>query len=381
MVDDLEKGLEGVLVDESELSYIDGDEGTLLYRGYHIDDLAAEASFEEVLYLLWHGTLPTRSELETFTESMTREAAIDEDMYGTLEALAAADEHPMSALRTGASMLSAYEPERGADHEDLEASLRMGRRITAKLPTILAAYERIRAGEEPVDPDPSLDLAANFLYMLHGEEPSSLAAETFDMALILHADHGMNASTFTALVIASTMADVYCGVTGGIGALSGPLHGGANQDVMEVLMEIDESDLDPEDWIRQAVDEGRRIPGHGHRVYNVKDPRAHILGEKARQLGGEGEMPWYEYASTIESYLAEQGLPEKGIAPNVDFYSGAVYDQLGIPMDAFPAVFAISRVGGWIGHILEYQSDNRLIRPRARYTGPGERSFPTIDER
>ncbi|ELZ01637.1 2-methylcitrate synthase/citrate synthase II [Natrialba chahannaoensis JCM 10990] len=382
MADDLKKGLEGVLVAESDLSSIDGDAGRLIYRGYAIEDLARGASYEEVLYLLWNGHLPSEDELASFTEALTEERTVSDDVLATMERLADAGERPMAALRTAVSMFSATEPETDADPENLDATLRKGRRITAKIPTALAAFERYRLGEEPVDPDPNLGLAANFLYMLTGEQPDDIAAETFDQALILHADHGLNASTFTSMVIGSTMADIYSAVTGGISALSGPLHGGANQDVMEVLIEIDESDLDHREWVEQATDEGRRIPGFGHRVYNVKDPRAKILEERSKELAANGDDKWYNYTTTIEQYLSEEkGLVEKGIAPNVDFYSGSVYYQLGIPIDMYTPIFAMSRTGGWIAHVLEYQDDNRLIRPRARYTGPEDQEFVPITER
>ena len=382
MADDLKKGLEGVLVAESGLSSIDGDAGRLIYRGYSIEDLARGASYEEVLYLLWHGELPTADELESFAAALSEEREVHDDVLDVMERLAAADERPMAALRTAVSMFSAYEPETDADPEDLEATMRKGRRITAKIPTALAAFERYRLGEEPVDPHPDLGLAANFLYMLTGEEPSDVHAETFDQALILHADHGLNASTFTSMVIGSTMADIYSAVTGGVSALSGPLHGGANQDVMEVLMEIDESNLDPLDWVEQATDDGRRIPGFGHRVYNVKDPRAKILQERSKELAESGDSKWYDITTTIEEYLSkEKGLAEKGIAPNVDFYSGSVYYQLGIPIDMYTPIFAMSRAGGWVGHVLEYQEDNRLIRPLSRYTGPEDQEFVPVDER
>ncbi len=382
MADELQKGLEGVLVAESELSSIDGDAGRLIYRGYTIEDLARGASYEEVVYLLWHGELPTAAELTAFTEALNDERDVHDDVLATMERLADAGERPMAALRTAVSMFSAYEPETDADPDDLDATLRQGRRITAKIPTALAAFERYRLGEAPIDPHPDLGLAANFLYMLTGEEPSDIHAETFDQALILHADHGLNASTFTSMVIGSTMADIYSAVTGGVSALSGPLHGGANQDVMEVLHEIDESDLDHREWVEQANEEGRRIPGFGHRVYNVKDPRAGILQERSKELADEGESKWYDYTTTIEQYLSEeQGLAEKGIAPNVDFYSGSVYYQLGIPIDMYTPIFAMSRASGWVGHVLEYQEDNRLIRPRARYTGPEDQAFVPIEDR
>jgi citrate synthase len=386
MSDELRKGLEGVLVAESSLSFIDGDSGTLVYRGYAIEDLAEQASFEEVLYLLWNGELPTHEELAAFTESMAAERSVDESVLDTAAALAAADEEPMAAVRTLVSFLSAEDPDPEPDDEaaSMAAAQRKGRRITAKLPTVLAAFDRYRRGEEPVAPDEDLSHAANFLYMLTGEVPDEVAEETFDQALTLHADHGLNASTFTAMVVGSTLADLYSAVTGGIGALSGPLHGGANQDVMELLVDIDESGEDPVAYVdRKREEEGWRVPGMGHRVYSVKDPRAVILEKRAAELGQtSGEAKWYEMADAIETHFAEdEGLAAKGIAPNVDFYSGTVYYQLGIPIDMFTPIFAMSRVGGWIGHTLEYQSDNRLIRPRARYTGETDRSFPPIDER
>ncbi|MDZ5812142.1 citrate synthase [Halorubrum sp. AD140] len=386
MSDELKRGLEGVLVAESELSHVDGEVGKLVYRGYDIEDLARGASYEEVLYLLWHGSLPTRGELDAFTADLAAERAVDDDVLDTVRTLADAGERPMAALRTATSMLSAYDPDSADDADDdgdvAETARRQGRRITAKIPTILAAFQRARQGDDPVAPDPELSHAGNFLYMLTGAEPDDVSEETFDMALTLHADHGLNASTFTAMVIGSTMADVYSGVTGGIGALSGSLHGGANQDVMEVLQEIDDSEKDPVAWVKDAREDGRRIPGFGHRVYKVKDPRARILEEKLRDLSeSSGDTTWLEYTTAIEEYLTEQGLPEKGIAPNVDFYSGSVYDSLGIPVDMYTPIFAMSRAGGWIAHVAEYQTDNRLIRPRARYTGPESAEFVPIDDR
>ncbi len=383
MADDLQKGLEGVLVAESAMSDIDGEAGRLVYRGYDIETLAREASYEEVLSLLWNGELPGHDDLGAFTDAMADERAVDDAVIESLASLAAADERPMAALRTAVSMLSAREPEAAADPEDLDATRRKGRRVVAKIPTVLSAYDRLRRGEEPVEPRGDLDHASNFLYMLTGEEPSDVAAETFDEALILHADHGLNASTFTAMVIASTLADVYSAVTGGIGALSGPLHGGANQDVMEALQELDESPMGPREWVEARVEAGERIPGWGHRVYRTKDPRAKLLQAKLEDLSeADGERKWLEYTTTIEDYLTDVvGLPDDGIAPNVDFYSGSVYHKLGIPIDMYTPIFAMARAGGWVGHVLEYQTDNRLIRPRARYTGPREREFAPIDER
>ena len=380
MADDLKKGLEGVLVAESELSSIDGDEGRLIYCGYTIEELARGASYEEVLYLLWHGHLPNEAELKEFSTAMAEERDVDEAVLETTQTLAAADANPMAALRTIVSELSAFDADAGADPIDEEANLRKGRRITAKIPTILAAFERARRDEAFVSPREDLSHAANFLYMLNGEEPDEVLAETFDQALVLHADHGLNASTFSAMVTASTLADLHAAITSAIGTLSGSLHGGANQDVMEMLKEVDESEMDPLEWVETALEEGRRVPGFGHRVYNVKDPRANILGEKSEALGeAAGDMRWYEMSVTIEEHLAE----EKGLAPNVDFYSASTYYQMGIPVDLYTPIFAMSRAGGWIAHVLEQYDDNRLIRPRSRYVGPNpeETEFVPLEDR
>jgi citrate synthase len=378
MSEELKKGLEGVLVAESSLSYIDGDAGKLVYRGYTIDDLARNASFEEVLYLLWHGHLPTAAELAEFDSSMATERRLDDEVVRFVRDLAAADEEPMAALRSIVSTLSAYDPDTDADPTDEDANLRKGRRITAKIPTALAAFARLRDGDEPVEPREDLDHASNFLYMLNGEEPDDVLAETFDMALVLHADHGLNASTFSATVTASTLSDLHASITSAVGTLSGSLHGGANQDVMEALLELDASGKDPIEWVEDRLDAGERVPGFGHRVYNVKDPRARILSDRSKTLGEAAGTPkWHDYSVAIEEYMAEN----KELAPNVDFYSASTYYQMGIPVDIYTPIFAMSRVGGWIAHVLEQYEDNRLIRPRARYVGPDERSVPPIEER
>jgi len=378
MTDELQKGLEGVLVGESELSKIDGDEGKLIYRGYTIEDLARGASFEEVIYLLWHGHLPTESELSAFESEMVAERPVDEDVMTTVRNLAEADENPMAALRTAVSMLSGYDDDAAAPATDTDATLRKGRHIAAKIPTILAAFTRIRDGDDPVAPREDLGHAANFLYMLNDEEPDQVLAETFDMALVLHADHGINASTFSAIITASTLSDPHSAVTSAIGTLKGPLHGGANQDVMEMLKDVDASDRDPVAWVKNALAEGRRVSGFGHRVYNVKDPRAKILGERSKELGeAAGDLKWYEYSTRIEEHLAEK----KGLAPNVDFYSASTYYQMGIPIDVYTPIFAMSRTAGWIAHVNEYLEDNRLIRPRARYVGPENETFVPIEDR
>ncbi len=379
MADEVKKGLEGVVVAESALSHINGDEGKLIYRGYTIEDLARGASYEEVLYLLWHGELPTRDELDAFSGEMSEAREVDDGVMETVRELAESDSEPMGALRTAVSMLATYDPDDAeSDPADREANLRKGRRITAKVPTILAAFTRIRNGDEPVEPRTDLGHAANFLYMLNDEEPDDVLADVFDQALVLHADHGLNASTFSAMVTASTLADLHSAVTSAIGTLSGSLHGGANANVMRMLKEVDDSDRDATEWIDNALDEGRRVAGFGHRVYNVKDPRAKILSEQSEELGeAAGDTKWYEMSVAIEEYIKE----EKGLAPNVDFYSASTYYQMGIPIDIYTPIFALSRVGGWIAHVLEQYDDNRLIRPRAKYTGDKDLEFVPIDER
>src|SRR6056297_478426 len=378
MSTELKRGLEGVVVTESGLSYINGDAGRLIYRGYAIEELARQASYEETLYLLWHGELPDSEQLSTFSEEMAAARELSDGVVEIIRNLAEADEEPMAALRTITSALAAYDPDADADVSDAAANLAKGRRITAKIPTALAAFVRLRDGNEPVEPREDLDHAANFLYMLNDEEPDEVLAETFDMALVLHADHGLNASTFSAMVTSSTLADLHSAVTSAIGTLAGSLHGGANANVMKMLKEIDNSQMDPVNWVVDAIDRGERIAGFGHRVYNVKDPRANILGEESEALGeAAGDTKWYEMSVAIEEYIAD----EKGLAPNVDFYSATTYYQMGIPIDLYTPIFAVSRVGGWLAHVLEQWEDNRLIRPRAKYIGPEDAEFVAVDDR
>ncbi|MEZ3144924.1 citrate synthase [Halobaculum sp. MBLA0143] len=378
MSDELKRGLEGVLVAESSLSHIDGAEGRLVYRGYPIEDLAEHASYEETLYLLWNGELPTADELSSFRNAMAADRDLPPEVTSAVTTLGQQDGDPMAALQTTVSMLSAYDDDHEAEPTDAEANVARGRRITAKLPTALATFARARDGDDPVAPREDLDHAANFLYMLNGEEPDDVAADVFDQALVLHADHGLNASTFGGMVTASTLADLHASVTGAIGALSGSLHGGANANVMRMLKEIDESDSDPLEWVEQALADGRRVAGFGHRVYDVKDPRAKILGQRSQELGeAAGDTRWYEMSHQIEEYIRE----EKGLAPNVDFYSASTYYKMGIPIDIYTPIFALSRVGGWIAHVLEQYDDNRLIRPRARYVGETDREWVPIEER
>ncbi|ELK53815.1 citrate synthase, partial [Haloferax sp. BAB-2207] len=313
------------------------------------------------------------------SDELAAHRGLDDGVLDVTRGLAEQDESPMAALRTLVSSMSAYDE--SADFEDVtdrEVNLEKAKRITAKMPSVLAAYARFRRGDDYVEPDESLNHAANFLYMLNGEEPNEVLAETFDMALVLHADHGLNASTFSAMVTSSTLSDLYSAVTSAIGTLSGSLHGGANANVMRMLKDVDDSDMDPTEWVKDALDRGERVAGFGHRVYNVKDPRAKILGAKSEALGeAAGDMKWYEMSVAIEEYIGE----EKGLAPNVDFYSASTYYQMGIPIDLYTPIFAVSRVGGWIAHVLEQYEDNRLIRPRARYTGEKDLDFTPVDER
>lgn len=380
----IHKGLDGVVIDESELSRVFGDQGRLIFRGYDIDAIAENGDFEETLYLMWHGELPTESEYQEFADSLAAQRTVPDEIMNLLRDLAAAGQHPMGALQAAVAALAGYDENANVDPEsDLDGVVEMGQSIAAKLATITAAYARLREGKEPVEPREDLSHAANFLYMLHGEVPKSSHVEAMDTALQIHMEHGTNASTFTTRVIASTLANPYEAVAGGIGALSGPLHGGANEDVLNMLGEIDESDKSVADWIDDRLDEGGVVYGYGHRVYNVKDPRAYILQEHAETLidteGGDDK--WYKLAREVESYMDSLGLEEKGIAPNVDFFSGTVYKQMEIPTDIYTNLFTMSRIGGWIGHIIEQYEDNRIIRPRAKYVGKVDLDWTSRDQR
>ena len=371
------RGLEGVVVTESELSYIDGTKGILIYRGYPIEELAEKSSFEEVLYLLWYGELPDEKTLAEFSDNLSNNRELPVGALKVIVELADQGETPMAALRTIVSMLSGYES--NTKHPiDPTLVLQQGVYITAKMPTILAAFDRVRNGEEIIPPRKNLSHAANFLYMLTGEEPDETKTNIFDTALILHCDHGINASTFAARVTVSTLSDLHSAITSAIGTLAGPLHGGANQRVMMMLLEIDASNHDPITWVKEHIENGNKIPGFGHRVYKTKDPRATILGDMSEELGAAaGDRRWHEYSISIENYLGQ----EKGLSANVDFYSASAYYQMGIPIDLYTPIFAISRIGGWVGHVIEQYSENRLIRPRANYTGPLDLKYLPINKR
>ncbi|WP_272505736.1 citrate synthase [Salinibacter ruber] len=369
------RGLEGVIALESELSSIDGDKGQLIYRGYDIHDLADHASFEEVVYLLRHGELPTQSELDDFSSHLRSERALPAPILNLLRETPA-DAHPMAVLRTAVSALALYDEE--ADTMEEAANHRKADRILAQIPTIIAAFDRLRKDKEPVAPLDHGSMAHNFLYMLNGEKPGAAAEDTFDVCLVLHADHGLNASTFTSRVIGSTLSDMYSAVSGSVGALKGRLHGGANQEVMRMLLDIDEKGADPTSYIRDRLDADERVMGFGHRVYNTMDPRAAILRTMVKELSEEaGDMKWYKYTTKIHETMTE----ETGIDPNVDFFSGPTYYQLGLDPDLFTTIFALSRTAGWTAHLMEQWADNRLIRPRAQYVGARDRTVAPIAER
>lgn len=362
------KGLEGVVALESRLSFIDGGQGELSYAGYDIRDLARNTSFEEVAWLLWKGELPTSSELDSLLHQLGAERTLPPM---TEELLRASPENaePMSVLRTGVSTLALFDGE--AESTGEEANLRKATRLTARMPVILAAFDRRRRGREPVRPERTGSTAESFLRLLSGERPGEEAVRTFDACLVLHAEHGLNASTFAARVIGATLSDMYSAITGAIGALKGPLHGGANIRVMEMLEEIDRSGVDPAEHVRGMLARKERIMGFGHRVYKTLDPRADILRDMLEALSEEqGTRKWYDMSMRI----METVKSEKGLHPNVDFFSASVYATLGIPRDLFTPIFAMSRVTGWTAHLLEQWRDNRLIRPRAAYIGPERRS-------
>ena len=367
-------GLEGVVAAESSIGDVDGTNGVLIYQGLNIHDLAEHSTFEETVFLLWHGRLPKREELDALRAELAASARLPEEVSELMRRFPA-DAEPMDALRTAVSALAFYDT--GSRDLSRESALRTATRLTAQLPVVVAAFERLRNGREPIEPKPELNLASNFLYMLSGEEPSERDARIFDVCLILHADHELNASTFTARVIAGTLADMYGAVTGAIAALSGPLHGGANTNVMKMLLEIGEPDR-AEGWLREALASKKKVMGFGHRVYKTEDPRSVWLRRFSRELGeAHGETRWIE----ILERLRELMFAEKKLYPNVDYYSGSAYYLMGVPLDLFTPIFAVSRISGWTGHILEQYANNRLIRPRAEYIGPRDVPYVPIDER
>ncbi|RID86438.1 citrate synthase [Peribacillus asahii] len=367
------KGLEGIVAATSSVSSIIDD--TLTYVGYNIDDLAENATFEEVIYLLWHKKLPNKAQLEELTQQLADNAEVPAEVLNHFKSYPIDKVHPMGALRTAISLLALYDEE--ADVMSDEANYRKAIRIQAKIPTVVTAFSRVRKGLDPVAPRSDLSFAANFLYMLSGEEPSAIAEEAFNKALVLHADHELNASTFTARVCVATLSDIYSGITSAIGALKGPLHGGANEQVMKMLTEIGSVE-NVEPYINAKLANKEKIMGFGHRVYRKGDPRAphlKVMSQKLTELTGQPE--YYEMSVKIHELVTGQ----KNLPPNVDFYSASVYHSLDIEHDLFTPIFAVSRTSGWIAHILEQYANNRLIRPRAEYNGPGMQKYVPVDER
>jgi len=372
----VQRGLEDVVALESRICFIDGKLGRLLYRGYDIRDLAAHATFEEVAYLLWYGHLPTVAQLAELRHRLASLRALPPDLARELDALPATAE-PMDVLRTAVSGLAIFEP---AETTPGPSSIGGALRLTAALPTILGSFHRRRNHLPPVEARPKLSHAAYLGYALLNREPSELETRAVDVALILHADHELNASTFAARVTASTLSDLYSAVTSAIGTLKGPLHGGANERVMEMLDEIDTVDR-VETVIREKLARHERIMGFGHRVYKVEDPRATILREWARKVGeAKGNLRYYQLLQKVVE-VVELGHREKGLYPNLDLYSGSVYSLMGVPHDLFTPVFAASRVVGWTAHVLEEYEDLRLIRPSAAYVGPTDLAYVPLAQR
>ncbi|MBC7898782.1 MAG: citrate synthase [Saprospiraceae bacterium] len=367
-------GLRGVVAAQSAIGDVNGDEGKLIYQGYDIHDLAENSTFEEVIFLLWNERLPNKIELEELEARLRRNYEAPAEVIALMKQYPK-DADPMDVLRTSVSSLDFYDTEsRGTDREP---ALRAAVRITAQIGTLAAAWDRIRNGKDVVAPDKSLGIAENFLYMLRGEMPDADEARMFDIALILHADHELNASTFTTRVVAGTLADMYGAVTAGIAALAGPLHGGANTNVMKMLIDIgDPAKIDA--WVDEALAEKRKIMGIGHAVYKTEDPRATWLRKFSKQMAEKkGETKWYEMSEKIEKIMLEK----KGMYPNVDFYSASTYYLMGIPLDIYTPIFAVSRISGWTGHILEQYGNNKLIRPRAEYIGKRDQKYVAIGER
>jgi citrate synthase len=366
-------GLRGVVAGASSISTVDGQEGVLIYRGINIHELAENASFEEVAFLLWEGRLPTQSELDALNEQLHANAALPEPVVDILRKLPS-DAKPMDVLRTAVSALGIWDPD--SNDNSLEANRRKAIRLTAKIPTIITTFNHLRNGREPVAPRTDLSVAANFLYMLTGELPGPVATKTFDIALTLHADHEFNASTFSARVTIATLSDMYSAITAAIGTLSGPLHGGANEGVFRMLEGIGDGDVTG--WVHEKLAQKARIMGFGHAVYKTTDPRATHLKRMAKALAEEsGNGRLFEMSTKIEEMM----LAEKSLHANVDFYSATVYHVLGIPTDLFTPVFAVSRITGWSAHVLEQLADNRIIRPRADYVGPMDMHYVPIADR
>jgi citrate synthase len=369
-----QSGLRGAVVGDTRLSSINGEKGELIYRGIDIHDLARSSTFEEVAYLLWFDALPTKSHLDALRANLSEHRALPEKMLSVLRDIPSGGT-PMDALRTAVSALGLFD--KNVNDMSKEAQIEKAVTLTALFPTILAAYYRLSDGKAPIAPDPSLDTAANFLYMFTGAAPDAKAARVLDVALILHADHGMNASTFAAIVTASTLSDMYSAVTSAIGALKGPLHGGANEGVIHNLLEIGTIDQ-VDNWVNTKLGEKEKIMGFGHAVYKAYDPRATELKRIAKEVeAAAGDSRWVEMTERMERAVWNA----KQLYPNVDLYSASVYYTLGIPTPYFTPVFALSRVAGWTAHIMEQYADNKLLRPRANYVGARGVRYVSIQDR
>ena len=358
------KGLEGIVAANSGICWIDGEAGVLAYRGIDIHELAEKSNFEETTYLLWHGKLPTASELEAFKKKLSDARQVHPEILKLLKEFPKTAT-PMEVLRTAVSALSFYDKdEKAVDHD---SNVRKSFDLTSQIAILVAAFDRIRKGKPVVEADKSLSHAGNFLWMLNGEKPSETATRAFDVALILHADHELNASTFAARVIAATLSDVHSAITGAIGALKGPLHGGANEAVMHMLFAIEKEGADPVEYVKNMLAQKKKVSGFGHRVYHTEDPRATHLRKMSEDLGrSANNTKWFDMSQKIEQYIKT----EKKLNANVDFYSASTYTTLGIDLDLFTPIFAVSRISGWAAHVIEQLDDNRLIRPRADYIGP-----------
>lgn len=371
----MSEGLEGVTVAESSLTHIDGDQGRLVYRGVPIEEFAEHGTYEEVVKFLWDGSLPTESELQTFQNELRERYELNDRLLQLIEQFPK-DALPMDVLRTIVSTLGTFNrPDTDVHSEEGQREIAL--QLVAKFPTIVAAFHRIRSGQDPVAPRQDLSHAGNFLYMLNAEEPDPVEEEAMNVALVLHADHGFNASTFSARTTSATLADFYAAITSAVGTLSGPLHGGANQEVLKMLKEIETVD-NAEPYIQKKLENKEKIMGFGHRVYNTLDPRARILKKWSRKLGERaGETRWYEMSTKVEELMKDA----LDIDPNVDFYSASTYHSLGISDDLFTPIFAISRVAGWTANLFEQMADNRLIRPLCDYVGPKSAEYVPIEQR
>lgn len=368
------RGLKGVVAADTAICDVDGENGRLIYRGYNIDELARYSTFEEVAYLLFQGELPTRQQLDEFTKVLVRHRSLEEPMLNFLRSLPR-NTPPMTALRSAVSMSGVFDPL--AEDASPQANFEKSIRLTAEMVSMVAAIQRLREGQEPIQPLPELTQAANFLYMLTGKVPSQDAERAMDLILILHAEHGLNASTFTARVIAATLTDLHSAITGAIGALKGPLHGGANTEVLKTLMEIGSiENVAP--WVEKVRASKGKFMGFGHAVYKVEDPRAKFLKELSHRLSIEtGEPKWYQMSVEMER-LVTAAIKKPC---NVDFYSASLQHYMGIPGELFTCVFAASRIVGWCAHVLEQIGDNKIIRPSSNYIGPAERRYVPIDQR